>query len=52
VAAFGDELLETLARLWNGVRSRDADRVETVRARLVAQRTCDGVRFCQKSRSA
>jgi hypothetical protein len=52
MAAFRDELLETLACLRDGVRARDADRVETVRARLVAQRACDGVRFLQKSRSA
>jgi hypothetical protein len=52
MAAFGDECFEAFAGLRNGVRSRDADRVETVRARLIAQRACDFGRFLQKSRSA
>jgi hypothetical protein len=50
--AFGDQCFEALARLRNGVRPRDAKRIEAVRARGFGQGLFEGRSVAQKSRSA
>jgi hypothetical protein len=47
-----DEGPQPRLRIGNGVRARDADRIEALRARRFDQRRFDGGRRSQKSRLA
>jgi hypothetical protein len=50
--AFGDECLEALTRLRDRVGPRNAERIESVRARGFGQGLFEGGWIAQKSRSA
>ena len=52
MATVGDESLEALLRFGDGIRRRDAEVVEAVRARDFRQRGFDRGGIAQKSRSA
>jgi hypothetical protein len=52
MGAFGEELLESLRRLRDRIRSRDADDVEAVVARGLRQRGAPLRFIAQKSRLA
>jgi hypothetical protein len=52
MGAVREEAVEPAGRFRDGVRTRDADRVEAVPARGVCQRALQRGRIVQKSRSA
>jgi len=52
MGAVGEEFCEPLGRLRDGIRPRDADDVEALRARFVAERLFQRACVGQKSRSA
>jgi len=52
MGAVGEELTQPLARQRDRVGPRDAEKVETVRARNVDERRLERNRIAQKSRSA